>query len=128
MSSTPYPYPESQFRNEPGLSGPFLEGPAEFLAEERKAYCNELSTPLHVALIEFEHAEDLRELIQEASNINAQDAEGHTPLHMLCYRESCEYAVAEMLLAEGTIERLEERIVLGKEDLQYEQPDTEFIH
>ncbi len=101
MKETPYPYLASPFHNAPGRSGPFLEGPAEFLAEERKAYCNELSTPLHVALIEFEHAEDLRELIQEAPNINAQDAEGHTPLHMLCYRESCEYAVAEMLLAAG---------------------------
>ena len=37
-------------------------------------------------------------------------------------------ALADMLLAEGTIERLEGRIALGKEDLKYEQPDTEFIH
>ncbi len=101
MKETPYPYLTLPFHNAPGRSGPFFEGSAEFLAEERKGYCNELSTPLHVALIEFEHAEDLRELIQEAPNINAQDAEGHTPLHMLCYRETCEYAVMKMLLAAG---------------------------
>lgn len=101
MLTTPDTNPALSFHNAPGRSGPFLEGPAEFLAEERKGYYNELSTPLHVALIEFEHAEDLRELIQETPNINAQDTEGHTPLHMLCFREACECDAMEMLLAAG---------------------------
>lgn len=99
MKETHYPYLTSSFHNVPGRSDPFLEGSAEFLAEERKGYCNELSTPLHVALVEYEDAEDLRELIQETPDINAQDADGHTPLHAAA-EYGCKETV-EILLQAG---------------------------
>ena len=116
MKEAHYPFLGSQYYNEPGKTGPFLCGSdqasesgemAAALAEERRSYCNELSTPLHVALVEYLNPLDLYQLIQNTPDVNARDAEGKTPLHIVLRRVEDTSCVVKWLLKAGANPNIE---------------------